>query len=218
MKIKKDSSRRVFTRNKLLQADEYCKQFSIEQVVRKQKNSNKAERTMYIRVGGKIIVKNKRRYSFSEYSQRMALLAKYAGQFIDINNIAQHTENYEDLHYSFEEAIWDYCLPDGKHKIVAVADKAYAIRPFATKWRIGFYPVVSGIDDASWTNLRLGVFSSFDLALRGLAGAYPALNYLDNDAFSYVQEHLDKVKLLFRRKEETRNTILENIEKLKQKI
>ncbi len=204
-------------RNKIIPFVGLCNNFSIEEVIRKEKNTNKAYRISYVKVEGKIVVKNRRRYSFSEYSQRMALLAKYAGYVININNISQHTENFEDIHYVFEEALWPHCLPLGKHKIVAVADKAYAIRPFATKWRIGFYAVASGLEDAGWTNLKLGVFSSFDNALRNLVSIYPALTYLDSDAPKYVQEHLNRIKVLFKRKEEIKQTILDNIEKIKRK-
>jgi hypothetical protein len=202
-------------RNKILKFDQYCKEFKIESTTQKIKDSNKAERVMFIRVGGTIVVKNRRRYSFSEYSQKMALLKKYAATVINLNNLAQHTDSTEDLHYAFEEAVWESCLPEGRHKIVAVGDRAYAVRPMVTKWGISWYPVSSGLTEPLWTSLRLGVFSSFDLALKALVSAFPALNYLDPAAPAMVAEHLDEIKLMFKRKNETKQTILENLAKLK---
>jgi hypothetical protein len=202
-------------RPKLLKFDQYCKDFTIEKSIQKLKNSNKAERVLFIRVGGTVVVKNRRRFSYSEYNQKMDLLSRYASIVIDINNLAQHTENYEDLIYTFEEAIWEDALPEGKHKIVAVGGRAFAVRPFITKWRLGWYPVSSALEEAGWTNLKLGVFSSFDLALRALVASQPTLHYLDPDAPNYVKEHLSAIKLLFKRKDETRQAIMENLAKIK---
>ena len=217
MKTKSGSYRRSSPRRKPLTFLDYCTNFKLDKVIRKDKHSNKAYRVMFIRVGGVVVVKNKRRYSFSEYGQKMALLAKYASRVIDLNNIAQHSEDYQDLHYLFEEAIWEYVIPEGHRKIVGIGESAYAIRPFVTKWRIGFYPVASGFGDKGWSNLKLGVFSSYDLALRALAAVFPTLSYFDTDAITYVQQHLEKVKTIFRRKQETKETILKNIEKLEEK-
>lgn len=201
-------------RNKILKFSQYCKDFKIEKAVRKIGESNKEERVMYIKVGGVVVIKNRRRLSYSEYSQKLALLKKYAGIVINLNNLAQHTNTTEDLHYDFEEAIWEECLPPGRHKVVAISERAYAVRPMATKWAIGWYPVVAGLGEP-WVNLKLGVFQSFDLALKALVGAFPALNYLDPKAPEYVQEHLAEIKVMFRRKDETKKTILENLAKLK---
>lgn len=198
-----------------LKFSQYCKDFKIEKAIRKIGESSKAERVMFVRVGGTIVVKNRRRYSFSEYGQKMALLTKYSGIVIDLCNIAQHTDQVNDLLYDFEEAVWESCLPDGRHKIVAIGGQAYALRPFVTKWRIGWCPVSSLLGEAGWTSLKLGVFQSFDLALKALVGAFPALNYLDPKAPEYVQEHLAEIKVMFRRKDETKKTILENLAKLK---
>lgn len=213
MRTRSASYRRDTNRKSTIPFPDYCRNFKIEQVIRKIKGSNKAERFMYVRVGGKIVVRNKRRFSFSEYSQKMALLLKYANIVINMGNLS--TEEYETKHYAFEESIWEHCLPAGKHKIVAVGEKAYAIRPFVSKFRIGFCPVASGISDLEWINLKLGISHSFDEALNNLVCTYPALNYLDSSAAEMVKAHLENVKVLFRRKAETKQTIHAAIEKLR---
>lgn len=201
------SSKRKLLNN--LSLETYTTKFTIEKTIKKYKDSNKAYRTLYIKVGGKIICKNKRRYSYSEYKQRLALLVLYSKKLIDLFSV--YKDDNIDYHYLYEEAAWEYCLPEGRQKIVGISYSAFAIRPFITKWRIGFTPVCAELKDKKWTSLKFGVYNSYDGALKALASALPHISYFDSKAIEYVEENIKKAKEQLEERQRVREEISKKI-------
>src|SRR5690606_35739797 len=97
-------------------------------------------------------------------------------------------EQKTDYHYLYEEEAWSFCLPAGKQKIVAISGIAIAIRPFITKWRVGFSPVFS-LYGKEWKSLKLGVYPSYDEAAKALARNFPNFGYWDEDILKYAKEY-----------------------------
>ncbi len=198
---------------KLIPIENYATKFEIGKSIRKEKDSNKAYRILYIRVSGKIVCKNKRRYSYNEYKQRLALLALYSRKVIDLNTMAINSGDKKDYHYLYEETAWPYCLPKGKQKVVAVSGIAIGIRPFITKWRVGFSPV-SSLYGKDWHSLLIGVYPTYEEASKALARHFPNFAYWDPDIIEYAKTYLEAIKVQNNKKEEVKEEILKKIKEV----
>ncbi len=199
---------------KFVPIENYATKFEIVKTIRKEKNSNKAYRILYVRVSGKIVCKNKRKFSCSEYKQRLALLSLYSKKVIDLVTLNTNAKDIIDYHYAYEETAWPLCLPEGKYGTITVHNnKALAVRPYITKWRVGFSPVCSELGQ-TWTSLHIGVFCSYEEACKAIVRSYPKCVYLDLDIEEYAKTYLEAIKVQNNKKEEVKEEILKKIKEV----